>query len=88
MSLQMTIEQQNTDSTNGARIAVILAVLFFGLYIANVLIGKATIVYGWKVFHFGNVGEFLIMLAASIAFIVAALIRASALKSNPDPDKN
>lgn len=84
----MTIEQQNTDSTNGARIAVILAVIFFGLYIANVLIGKATIVYGWKVFHFGNVGEFLIMLAASIAFIVAALIRASALKSNPDPDKN
>jgi hypothetical protein len=88
MSVQMTIEKQNTDSTNGARIAVILAVIFFGLYIANVLIGKATIVYGWKIFHFGNVGEFLIMLAASIAFIVAAILRESALKSNPEPDQN
>jgi len=88
MSEQMTIEQQSTDSTNGARIAVILAVIFFGLYIANVLIGKATIVYGWKIFHFGNVGEFLIMLAASIAFIAAALIRETAAKSNPEPDKN
>jgi hypothetical protein len=86
MSVQMTIEQQNTDSTNGARIAIILATIFFGLYIANVLIGKATIVYGWKIFHFGNVGEFLIMLAASIAFIVAAITRESALKSNPKSD--
>jgi hypothetical protein len=86
MSVQMTIEQQNTDSTNGARIAIILAIIFFGLYIANVLMGKATIVYGWKIFHFGNVGEFLIMLAASIAFIVAAITRESALKSNPKSD--
>jgi hypothetical protein len=88
MSVQMTIEQQNTDSTNGARIAIILAIIFFGLYIANVLMGKATIVYGWKIFHFGNVGEFLIMLAASIAFIVAAITRESALKSNPKSDQN
>lgn len=84
----MTIEQQSTDSTNVARIAVILAVIFFSLYIANVLIGKATIVYGWKVFHFGNVGEFLIMLAASIAFIAAALLRETAAKSTPEPDNN
>jgi len=84
----MTIEQHNTDSTKGARVAITLAVVFFGLYIANVLIGKATIVYGWKIFHFGNVGEFLIMLAASIAFIAAALIREAAAKSPPEPDKN
>ena len=84
----MTTEQHNTDSTNGARVAIILAVLLFGLYIANVLIGKAIIVYEWKIFHFGNVGEFLIMLAASVAFIAAAILRESAGKANPEPDKN
>ncbi len=80
--------QQNKDFTTGARIAVIVAAVSFSLYLINVLIGKATIVYGWKIFHFGNVGEFLILLAASISFIAAALIREAVWKSNLEPDKN
>jgi hypothetical protein len=83
----MTTEPQNT-STTGARVAIILAILLFGLYITNVLIGKAIIVYEWKIFHFGNVGEFLITLASSVAFIAAALLSESAWKSNHEPDKN
>ena len=79
--------QQNKDFTTRARIAVIVAAVSFSLYLINVLIGKATIVYGWKIFHFGNVGEFLILLAASISFIAAALIREAAWKSNLEPDK-
>ena len=79
--------QQNKDFTTGARIAVTVAAVSFSLYLINVLIGKAAIVYGWKIFHFGNVGEFMILLAASISFIAAALIREAAWKSNLEPDK-
>jgi hypothetical protein len=61
---------------------MILFVFFFGLYIVNVLIGKAIIVFKWEIFHFGNVGEFLILLSASIAFIVCALHKESVSKRN------
>ena len=86
--MQQINEQQNTDFTTGARIAIILAAISFGLYLFNVLIGKATIVYGWKIFYFDDLGEFLILLAASISFIAAALLREAAWKSNNEPGKN
>ena len=70
---KMTDEQQNDNNNKIGRIAVVFFAIFFGLYILNVLIGKAKIVFGWEVFHIGNVGEFLILLSASVAFIVAAL---------------
>ena len=79
----MTNETGNTDFKLGIRIAIILAAVSFGLYVLNVLIGKAIIVYGWKAFHLGSIGEFLILLIASIAFIAAALLKEAASKSKP-----
>ena len=85
--MQMRNGRQHTDFTVGARIAIIVAAVSFGLYLLNVLIGKATIVYGWKIFFFGNVGEFLILLVAAISFIAAALLREAVRKLNQKPDK-
>ena len=81
MSGKMTDEQRSAKHTKIWRIPVILFAIFFGLYILNVLIGKAKIVFGWEVFHFGNVGEFLILLTASVAFIVAALQSEAVVKN-------
>jgi hypothetical protein len=83
----MTNKQANTDFSRGDRIAVTLFFVFSGLYVLNVLLGKATIVFGWKTYHIGNVGEFLLLLAASTAFIVAALHREAVRKLNGTPDK-
>lgn len=83
----MTKEQDTAALSRGDRIAVTLFVFFFGLYILNVLLGKATIVFGWKTYHIGNVGEFLMLFAASVAFIVAALHREAVRKLNRTPEK-
>lgn len=84
----MTNKQVNTGFSKGERIAVTVFAVFFGLYVLNVVIGKATIVFGWRTYHLGNIGEFLILLAASVAFIIAALHREGARKkSNLKPDK-
>lgn len=81
----MTNAKSNTQFTRGERFTVILFAVLFGLYVLNVLIGKATIVFGWKLFHFDNIGEFLILLTASVAFIVAALHREATSKENQEP---
>lgn len=83
----MTDKQCNTEFPWRDRISVILFAIFFGLYILNVLIGKAIIVFEWNFFHFGNVGEFLILLAASVAFVVTALHQEAVCNSNRNPDK-
>lgn len=77
----MTDEQLNARRLKTGRISVILFAIFFGLYVLNILVGKAKIVFGWEVFHLGNVGEFLMLLTASVAFIVAALQSEAVLKS-------
>ncbi|MEE4240226.1 MAG: hypothetical protein V2I36_02075 [Desulfopila sp.] len=70
------------------RIAILISAVSFGLYILNVLIGKANIVYGLKMFHLGNVGEFLILLVASVAFIAVALYEEATSKSTMEPEQN
>jgi len=84
----MTNEQNSTGLTRGEWIALTIFTVFFGLYVLNVLLGKATIVFGWKTYHLGNIGEFLILLTASVAFIMAALHQEAMRKSNQKPDKN
>jgi hypothetical protein len=86
MCKKMTDEKHNTIRAKTGPVPVILFALFLGLYILNVLIGKAIIVFGWEVFHFGNVGEFLILLTASVAFIVAAL-QAETVRNNRKSEK-
>ena len=84
----MTSNQKKTSFTRGERIALILFTVLFGLYMLNVVIGKITIVFGWKAYHIGDVGEFLILLAASIAFIVAALHRETIRNASQGPTPN
>jgi hypothetical protein len=84
MDITMPTKQTNSASKKGSRIAVLLASISFGVYVLNVLAGKANIVYGWELFHLGNIGEFLTLLFSSTAFIAAALYQEAAWKSNPE----
>jgi intracellular septation protein A len=79
---KMTNEKSNAKDSLLSRSSLMLSIFFFGLYIVNVFIGKANIVFNWEIFHLGNVGEFLILLSASIAFIVCALHKESLAKRN------
>jgi len=55
------------------------ALLFFSLYVLNVLVGKISVMAGATTpFHAGDVAEFLILLAAIICFVIAALSREAA----------
>lgn len=55
------------------------AILFFGLYVLNVLVGKVSVMAGATTpVHSGDVAEFLILLAAIICFVIAALNKEAA----------
>ena len=84
----MTKGQNSTDHKLGARIAIIVAIVSFSLYVVNMLIGKANIVYGKEMFHIGDIGEFFMMFIASIAFIVAALFQEADYKANLETNNN
>jgi len=59
----------------GERLALIIFGVSSSLYILNILIGKASVYWGLDIFHLGNIGEFLLLFAASVSVIVAALKR-------------
>ena len=61
------------------RLAFRGALLFFSLYVLNVLVGKVSVMAGATTpVHAGDVPEFLILLAAIICFVIAALGREAA----------
>lgn len=78
----MTREHFKAEPAKAGRVGVILFAISFGLYVLNVLVGKASVVYGWEVLHLGNVAEFLLLFIAAIAFIVAALHAEAVEKKN------
>ena len=84
----MTHGQNHSDHKLGSRIAIIVAILSFSLYVVNMLIGKVNIVYGKQMFHIGDIGEFLMMFVASIAFIVAALFQEADHKAKLGTNNN
>jgi hypothetical protein len=48
--------------------------VFFGLFVLDVLLGKAALAYGFEpILKLGDVGEFLMLLAAVICFMIEAL---------------
>lgn len=50
--------------------------LFFGLFTANILIGKAQVAWQWQApFLLNDVAEFLLLLTAALLFVLAALVR-------------
>jgi len=56
------------------RWALVASAIFFGLYLVNVLIGKASALMGAsEPMSAGDVPEFLTLFAASICFVIGAL---------------
>ncbi len=48
--------------------------VFFGLFVLDVLLGKAALSFGFEpILKLGDVGEFLMLLAAVICFMIEAL---------------
>lgn len=73
----------NKVETNGkckkGRVMLYISLFGFTLYVANVVIHKANIVFGWKIWNLGNVGEFLLLFLASTILTIAAMQREVAL---------
>ncbi|MBT3487750.1 MAG: hypothetical protein HOK24_19215 [Desulfobacula sp.] len=61
---------------------LIVFAISVALYLINILLGKASIQWGWDVFYLGNISEFLLLLFASVAFVAAALHRESNTEQN------
>ena len=60
----------------GGRIALAIFFVCFSLFVANVLLGKLSILYGWnEIPLLGDVAEFFLLLLAVTVFVVAALRR-------------
>lgn len=67
------------------RKALWAAGLFFAAFVANVVIGKVAVLQGaTTVPGLGDVGEFLVLFAAVVLFIVACLARERAKDREQD----
>jgi hypothetical protein len=59
-----------------SRLAMPVFLICFFVFIANILLGKATITFGWEGFPLlSDVAEFLLLLFTMIVFVIAALLR-------------
>lgn len=59
-----------------ARRTLVLFLIAFSVFVANVLLGKAEVALGWDVpYRFSDVGAFLSLFAAAGFFTIAALAR-------------
>lgn len=67
---------ENQRSREGFVVSMIIAILFFAVFVANVALGAT----GSAQF-FGDVGEMCLLLGASLAFVVLILEREAAAKS-------
>jgi len=57
--------------------------VLFGVFVLNILLGKAAIALGWEGLPLlSDVAEFLLLLAAMVVFVVAALQREAAAEQN------
>jgi hypothetical protein len=57
---------------------LVAAGILFGLFVFDVLLGKAALYYEFEPFlKLGDVGEFLALLAAVVLFVIEALRRES-----------
>jgi hypothetical protein len=81
-ALDMTTrpEQDQTNEANGAsrkgRGFLVVFFVLLALFILNILLGKASIQFGWDLpFLLGDVPEFLLLLVAAMFLMIAALGR-------------
>ena len=55
---------------------LVAAGALFGLFVLDVLLGKAALLYGYEpILKLGDVGEFLVLLAAVVLFMIEVLRR-------------
>lgn len=55
---------------------MVAAGALFGLFVIDVLLGKASLLYEFEpILKLGDVGEFLTLLAATICFVIVVLRR-------------
>jgi hypothetical protein len=65
--------------TFASRLAMPVFLICFFVFVANILLGKATITFGWEgIPLLGDVAEFLLLLFTMIVFVIAALLREQA----------
>jgi len=64
--------------STGERAALYIFWFSSSLFVLNILIGKASILWNWNLFKLGNVGEFLLLLIASISVVAVSLHREAA----------
>ncbi|MFH2130101.1 MAG: hypothetical protein ABIK68_06980 [bacterium] len=69
----MKKEKKQVVYTTSERLTLFVFALSFSAYIINILLGKASIHWGWNTFYLSNVGEFILLLFASVALIATAL---------------
>jgi hypothetical protein len=75
-------KQIKKNYSTSERLTLIVFAISVALYLINILLGKASIQWGWDVFYLGDISEFLLLLFASIAFVAAALHRESSTEQN------
>jgi len=68
-------KQTDNNYSTGERLALFVFAVLLALYFLNIMLGKASIQWGWDVFYLGDISEFLLLLFASISFVVVALHR-------------
>ena len=62
-----------------SRLAMPVFLICFFVFVTNILLGKATIAFGWEGLPLlGDVTEFLLLLFTMIVFVIAALLREQA----------
>jgi hypothetical protein len=77
-------KQSNGRYSTSERVTLIVFAISLALYLMNIFLGKASVHWGWTIFHLGNIGEFLLLLIASISFIIAALHREAVMNKNKE----
>ena len=62
--------KEKKNSNRGDRISLIVFWASSSLLLINILVGKGSQLWNWNIFNFGDLGEFLLLLTASISIIV------------------
>ena len=70
----MSDETDKGAASRPGRTPLILAIILFFVFVANIIIGKVAVVQGaTEAPGIGDVGEFLVLFAAVVLFIAACL---------------
>ena len=80
----MSVQSKNPESSSrAARSLLVVAALLFIVFCINIAVGKVAVLSGaTEAPGLGDVGEFLVLFAAVVLFIIGCLYRESADKTD------